>query len=118
MNCPVCGKSIEEGARFCSACGHKMYFEPAQAYAVPTATRFVRPRHGRMIAGVCLGIAQAMGWDVAIVRLGVALLVLFGCGAPLLGYFIAWIVMPNGEFVMPYPMQTPPPTNTPGATVS
>lgn len=120
MNCPVCGKSMDEGARFCSACGHKMYNDPV--YVVPPVpTRFVRPRNGRMVAGVCAGIALAMGWDVAMVRLAVALLVVFGCGAPVLGYFIAWIVMPNGEYVMPYSMQTPPAEpnhETPGATVS
>lgn len=118
MNCPVCGKSMDEGARYCSACGHKLYNEPYAAYAAPTQTRFVRPRNGRMVAGVCAGIAQAMGWDVTMVRLAVALFVLFGCGMPVVGYFIAWLVMPNGEFLMPYPMQTPPPVSQPGATVS
>jgi phage shock protein C len=54
-----------------------------------------------MIAGVCAGLAQRYGWDVVVVRLVVVLIVLFGCGTPLIAYLIAWIVMPNGPYVMP-----------------
>jgi phage shock protein PspC (stress-responsive transcriptional regulator) len=61
----------------------------------------MRPREGRMLAGVCAGIALYHGWDVAIVRLVVAALVLFGCGSPILLYIIAWIVMPNAEYALP-----------------
>ena len=28
-----------------------------------------RPRHGRMIAGVCAGIARRFGWDPTVVRI-------------------------------------------------
>jgi phage shock protein C len=96
MNCPACGKSIEPGARFCSGCGR-----PATIpmYA-PTPSQFVRPREGRMIAGVCAGIAMRYGWDVAVVRLVTALFILFA-GVPLLAYIIAWIVMPNAQFELP-----------------
>ena len=97
MNCPQCGKPIEAGQRFCSACGCRLVFDTPM---VPR-TRYFRPREGRMIAGVCAGIALQHGWDVAIVRIVIAALVLLGCGSPILLYFIAWIVMPNGDYALP-----------------
>jgi len=104
MTCPACGKTIDPGARFCSGCGRANVIE----HFGPPRTRFFRPREGRMIAGVCAGIAVHYGWDVAIVRLITALLIL--CTAfPVLAYFIAWIVMPNADYTLP---------PTTGATVS
>lgn len=103
MTCPNCGKTLDPSSRFCSGCGRAMYMPPV------ARSRYIRPRQGRMIAGVCAGIALYHGWDVAIVRLLVALLVLCGCGSPILLYLIAWIVMPNGEYALP---------PTTGATVS
>ncbi len=66
----------------------------------PVSTRLVRPREGRMIAGVCAGFAEAYRWDVTIVRLLVVLSVLFA-GLPLLAYLAAWIVMPNAQYALP-----------------
>jgi phage shock protein PspC (stress-responsive transcriptional regulator) len=74
----------------------------------PVPTRFVRPREGRMIAGVCAGLSMAYGWDVAIVRLVVALAILCA-GVPIVLYLIAWVVMPNADYLLP---------PTTGATVS
>lgn len=53
-----------------------------------------------MIAGVCLGCAEAYGWDVAIVRLLVVFSVLFA-GLPLVAYLVAWVVMPNAQYALP-----------------
>ena len=53
-----------------------------------------------MIAGVCAGIALYHGWDIALVRLVTALLILF-IGLPIAAYFLAWIVMPNGDYAIP-----------------
>lgn len=108
MNCPHCGATIDPNARFCSSCSQQT-FVPAYA---PAPTRFIRPREGRMIAGVCAAIAMHYGWDVSVVRLITALIVLCGCGSPILLYLIAWIVMPNG----PYPFL--PPTTPSGPIVS
>ena len=49
---------------------------------------------GKMIAGVCGGIADYFGLDAAIVRLGWVLLSIFaGCG--IIAYIIALIIMPK-----------------------
>lgn len=53
-----------------------------------------------MIAGVCIGFAEAYGWDVTIVRLLVVLSVLFA-GLPLVAYLVAWVVMPNAQYALP-----------------
>jgi phage shock protein C len=101
MICPICNSEIQTGARFCSACGQRITpaYIPVQDAAAQAG--LVRPREGRMIAGVCRGFAQRYGWDVAIVRLVLVLAVFLGCGTPFLGYIVAWIVMPNGPFFVP-----------------
>lgn len=53
-----------------------------------------RRREGRMLAGVCAGLAAHFGIDVTLVRLGFAVFTIFwGLGA--LIYLIAWAVIPE-----------------------
>lgn len=52
-----------------------------------------RPRSGRMIAGVCAGVADHYGWSRSTVRLLFVLFGLFGAGE--LVYIVLWIVMPK-----------------------
>ncbi len=47
----------------------------------------------RVIAGVCGGIAEFLGWDPTLVRILWLVLVLVG-GTGLLAYLILWICMP------------------------
>ncbi len=54
-----------------------------------------------MLGGVCAGLAQHFGWDVALVRILLVVLVFFGCGTPILAYFIAWIVIPSEPYIFP-----------------
>ncbi|MBW4039760.1 MAG: PspC domain-containing protein [Acidobacteria bacterium] len=99
MICSACGNEMNSGARFCSNCGRpSMAVPPVTQTAPPTAvgyTNLFRPRAGRAIAGVCAGFALHYGWDVVLVRILLAVIVVFGCGTPILAYFVAWIVMPN-----------------------
>jgi len=55
----------------------------------------------QMIAGVCAGFAEYMGWDVTLVRVIYAILSIFSAGFPgLLLYIILWLVMPlEGEII-------------------
>lgn len=53
----------------------------------------VRPRNGRVIAGVCAGIAEHYGWSRGMVRFLFVLFGLFGAGE--LVYIVMWIVMPK-----------------------
>ena len=100
MVCPACGTGIPDGARFCSGCGRPTMTQTTS----PLRTQLVRPRQGRVIAGVCAGFAQAYGWDPVIVRIVLCVIALCGAGTPTLAYLIAWIVMPNAPYE--YPQRT------------
>ncbi len=85
MYCSACGKQIPDDARVCSYCGKPVSGQRGQ---------LVRPRQGRVIAGVCAGLAQRYGWSVTVLRLVWLLLFLFaGIGG--LAYIILWIAMPT-----------------------
>ena len=56
--------------------------------------RLYRLREGRVVAGVCAGLAAYFGVDPTLVRLAFALLTVFG-GAGVLLYLCAWVVMPE-----------------------
>ena len=56
--------------------------------------RLYRLRDGRVVAGVCAGLAAYFGVDPTLVRLAFALLTVFG-GLGVLLYLCAWIVIPE-----------------------
>jgi phage shock protein C len=56
--------------------------------------RLYRIRDGRLVAGVCAGLAAYFGVDPTLVRLAFALLTVFG-GAGVLLYLVAWVVIPD-----------------------
>ncbi len=57
--------------------------------------RLVRPREGKMLAGVCAGLADFFGVSVTMVRL---LFVFFGLwGAGELAYIVLWIITPKAS---------------------
>ncbi len=120
MNCTACGKELSFGSRFCSNCGHAVPPPPVAPPAQPYAPyqRIVRPHYGRMLGGVCAGLAQHFGWDVALVRVLLVVLVIFGCGTPILAYLVAWIVIPNEPYSFPsepYAQTYAPPAPAPAA---
>jgi phage shock protein PspC (stress-responsive transcriptional regulator) len=49
-----------------------------------------------MIAGVCGGIADSLGWDPTLVRIGYFVVSVASAAFPgLLAYIVLWIVMPK-----------------------
>ena len=58
------------------------------------ASTLTRPREGRIIAGVCAGLARRFGWSVFVVRL-LFLLSLVLPGSQVIVYLMLWILMPN-----------------------
>lgn len=111
--CRNCGKALADDARFCSGCGAQVFPPVAAAYPQQTVTRLVRPRAGRMIAGVCQGLGNAYAWDVVWVRVITVLLTVFGGGSGLLAYVIFWIVMPEEPVLLPPPPAPWPPPGNP-----
>jgi phage shock protein PspC (stress-responsive transcriptional regulator) len=94
--CQHCGAGLPPGTRFCSSCGT----------AVPIATYLpgrplFRPRQGRQIAGVCIALAQAYGWDLAMVRIFTVLSFFFSCGLVSVAYVACWIGIPEEPYLLP-----------------
>jgi phage shock protein PspC (stress-responsive transcriptional regulator)/predicted membrane protein len=67
---------------------------------------FVRPREGRMVAGVCAGIAQRWGLDLTLVRIVTVVLTLFS-GIGIAVYLAAWLLTPSTD--SPAPLQADSP---------
>ena len=50
----------------------------------------------QVIAGVCAGIAEYLGWDIALVRILYLVISIFSAAFPgIIVYIILWIVMPE-----------------------
>jgi phage shock protein C len=57
-----------------------------------------RSQKGRMLAGVCAGLADYFGLDVTLVRVIVAVVSVISVGAGVLAYLAAWMIIPaEGE---------------------
>jgi phage shock protein C len=61
----------------------------------------VRPIAGRAIAGVCNGVAQAYGWDVALVRILTVVGFFFSGGLVFVAYLAGWIGIPEETVSLP-----------------
>ncbi len=55
-------------------------------------SRLVRPRHGRIVAGVLAGIAHRFGWSPWLVRLLFLVSLVFP-GPQILAYFVLWLLI-------------------------
>lgn len=87
--CTQCGAALPAFARFCSNCGAALH--PAAAAVRP----LLRPRAGRQIAGVCLGLARSYGWDVGAVRILAVVALVLSSGLIGVAYLAAWIGIPE-----------------------
>jgi phage shock protein PspC (stress-responsive transcriptional regulator) len=101
--CQHCGNALHGTARFCSNCGAAV----AISQPMPMPGRpLIRPHVGRQIGGVCIGLAQANGWDVTLVRILTVIGFFFSSGLVGVAYVAAWIGIP--EETSPYPGGYPP----------
>lgn len=107
MYCNHCGKVIQDDANLCAYCGHRVGTSMARL-------RLVRPRVGRKIGGVALGMAEYFALDPTIVRLFWVALGLC-CPPALLAYLIAWIVIPEQPEMWPAAPPVGAQTSTPAA---
>jgi len=108
MFCTRCGVSLEDNVKFCSQCGAPT--GAASSTSVPPRTeRLSRPADDQKIAGVCAGFARYLGVDVTLVRILWIVLVIWPIPfIGIIGYIVAWIVMP-----VSYPPTAPPPEAAP-----
>lgn len=54
-----------------------------------------KSRNDKMLAGVCGGLADYLGWDSTIIRILFVVCALIGVGSPILIYLILAIVFPD-----------------------
>jgi phage shock protein C len=106
--CTRCGTGLPAGARFCSNCGATI----AAPYAA--ARPLVRPLMGRQIAGVCIGLSQAYGWDLSLIRVLAVLGLLFSGGMVAIAYIACWVGIPEEPLPIPGTVPGPMPGNMSG----
>jgi phage shock protein PspC (stress-responsive transcriptional regulator) len=86
--CPYCAEEIRAEARKCRYCGSLVETGTA------LSRTWYRRRHGKMLAGVCAGLADQFGVSVTIIRLAFLLSALLGGGVGIIIYLALWVVMP------------------------
>lgn len=63
-----------------------------------TSNPLRRSRRHRMIAGICGGIAEWLGWDPTAVRILYVVVSILSVAFPgILVYIILWFIMPEGD---------------------
>jgi phage shock protein PspC (stress-responsive transcriptional regulator) len=63
-----------------------------------TSNALRRSRQHKVLAGVCGGLAEWLGWDVTLVRILYVVVSILSAAFPgILVYVVLWIVMPQGE---------------------
>ena len=61
----------------------------------------MRPRDGRQIAGVCIALARANGWDVAVIRILAVVGLCVSGGVFGIAYLACWIGIPEEPLGLP-----------------
>ena len=73
--------------------------EIEEAFVLPKGRgKLVRPRYPRRIAGVCSGLAEYFGWNLAGVRVMFVVCSVASSGLIAVLYAVLWVVIPEGSF--------------------
>jgi phage shock protein C len=70
---------------------------PAPVASAGRGFRLHRSRTDRMLGGVCGGLAESLGVDAALLRVGLIALTLLGAGIGVVLYLAAWILAPEAD---------------------
>ena len=94
MFCTQCGVELEPQDRYCCQCGRGTGAGspwPLRHSEKPLALS----THDKKIAGVCAGFSRYLGVDVTLVRIVWMILIFAPPGLGVIGYVLAWLVMPK-----------------------
>jgi phage shock protein PspC (stress-responsive transcriptional regulator) len=91
--CPYCAESIQDAAIKCRYCGSRLRDS--------LTAEWCRVREGKMVAGVCAGLAEQFSISVTALRLAVVILTFLGFGWGLLMYVVLWVIMPYRPDALP-----------------
>jgi len=89
--CPYCAEDVRLEAIKCKHCGSRL------VGPVPISELY-RVADGKIVAGVCTGLAEYFGLPVALARLAFIISTLFLGGAGIVVYIVLWVVMPLDEW--------------------
>lgn len=79
-----------------------LHATPSPGIAYPASTsgsrfRLRRSRTDRMLGGVCGGLAESLGVDVTLLRIGLVALTVLGAGFGAVLYVAAWVLAPEAD---------------------
>jgi phage shock protein PspC (stress-responsive transcriptional regulator) len=57
----------------------------------------VRPRQGRVLAGVCAGLGRRFGWSPWLTRILFLVVLMVIPGSQIIVYPVLWLLMPSGD---------------------
>ena len=99
MFCTKCGTQLPESVKFCSSCGKPTEFGygsgAAEMPRVVPVKRLRRIKSQKKIAGVCAGFADYFDTDITLMRIIWVALLLLPPNIGLIGYIVAWAVLPT-----------------------
>jgi phage shock protein C len=70
---------------------------PAPVPAPRPKFRLRRSRTDRMLGGVCGGLAESLGVDAAVLRIGLVTLTVLGMGVGVVLYAAVWLLAPETD---------------------
>ncbi|WP_232661685.1 PspC domain-containing protein [Pseudonocardia sp. TRM90224] len=70
---------------------------PVPAQAPAKKFRLHRSRTDKMLGGVCGGLAESLGVDSTLIRIGLFALTVLGVGTGVVVYVAIWALAPEGE---------------------
>jgi phage shock protein C len=101
MFCTQCGSELQPQDRHCCQCGKETGAVTESRLPAQPIRRLTLSRRDKKIAGVCAGLAHYLGIDVTLMRVIWLVLIFIPPGIGLVGYLLAWLVMPHEDDAAP-----------------
>jgi phage shock protein PspC (stress-responsive transcriptional regulator) len=91
--CPYCAESVQDAAIKCRYCGSLLD-------GSPLTRSWHRSREGKMVAGVCAGLAEEFSISVTAIRLAAIVFTIAAGGLGIIVYIALWVIMPYRNRVL------------------